>query len=298
MVRGVSTVRVTARGPFSLVAGARFLEGFAPAAHEAAAESGHLHIAAVPDGESRAAAVCVRETAEGVELEIGGAADAYAAREQVVRMLSLDLDAEEYPAVGARDPAVGALQAAHPGLRPVQFPSPFEAAVWFVLSQRARMSQAATVKRRLREELGEAVEICGERRVAFPAPEVIADLGEVAGVPARKREVMRGLARAALEGTFDGARLRALGGEAAVVELERLDGVGPFTAQGVVVRGAGEPDLLATAEPRLRQAAALAYGLAEAPSSRDLVARAGAWRPFRAWVTVLLRLALDDSRRA
>jgi len=32
------------RGPYSLAAGARFLEGFAPAAHEAAAE-GHLHLA-------------------------------------------------------------------------------------------------------------------------------------------------------------------------------------------------------------------------------------------------------------
>jgi 3-methyladenine DNA glycosylase/8-oxoguanine DNA glycosylase len=297
-VRDVSSVVVTPRGPFSLAAGARFLEGFAPAAHQAAAVSGHLHVAVVPDGESRAAAVCVRETDRGVELEIGGAADAQAAREQVVRMLSLDVDAEAYPAVGERDPAVGALQAAHPGFRPVQFPSPFEAAGWFVLSQRARMSQAAAVKRRLRDELGEAVEICGERRVAFPAPEVIADLSEVAGVPARKREVLRGLARAALDGAFDGARLRALGGEAAAAELERLDGVGPFTAQGVVVRGAGEPDLLATAEPRLRQAAALAYGLAEPPSSEDLIARAEAWRPFRAWVTVLLRRALEGSRRA
>ena len=109
--------------------------------------------------------------------------------------------------------------------------------------------------------------ICGEERVAFPAPGVIAELEGLAGLPERKLATLRALAQAALQGTLDGERLRALGGDAAVEELQRLPGVGPFTAQGIVVRGAGEPDYLATAEPRMARAAALAYGL-DAPARR------------------------------
>ena len=88
-----------------------------------------------------------------------------------------------------------------------------------------------------------------------------------------------------------------MGGEAAVEELQRLPGVGPFTAQGIVVRGAGEPDYLATAEPRLARAAALAYGL-DAPLAPEELARRGeAWRPYRSWVSVLLRLGVEDASR-
>ena len=94
----------------------------------------------------------------------------------------------------------------------------------------------------------------------FPAPGVVAELEGLAGLPERKLATLRALAQAAMQGTLHGEHLRALGGDAAVEELQRLPGVGPFTAQGIVVRGAGEPDYLATAEPRMARAAALAYG--------------------------------------
>ena len=120
--------------------------------------------------------------------------------------------------------------------------------------------------------------ICGEERVAFPAPGVVAELEGLAGLPERKLATLRALAQAALQGTLHGEHLRALGGDAAVEELQRLPGVGPFTAQGIVVRGAGEPDYLATAEPRMARAAALAYGSTprSRPTSWPAAARRGA----------------------
>jgi DNA-3-methyladenine glycosylase II len=177
----------------------------------------------------------------------------------------------------------------------VSFPSPFEAGAWFVISQRIRAAQGVALKARLCEELGERVAICGEERTAFPAPGVMAELEGVAGLPERKLATLRALAQAATEGALDGARLREIGADAAVDELQRLPGVGPFTAQGIVVRGAGEPDYLATAEPRMAGAAALAYGLDAPLSSEELTRRGEAWRPYRSWVSVLLRLALADA---
>jgi len=283
------------RGPFSLHSAISFLVGFAPAMHDRSGQVGHLHLAFVPDGERRAAGACVRSQDGEIVVEVSGAAEPGAAARQVERILSLDVDGSGFPDMGERDPAIGRLQARYPGLRPVSFPSPFEAGAWFVLSQRMQAAQAVALKARMTDELGERVQICGEERTAFPAPGVVAELEGLSGLPERKLATLRALAQAAAGGELDGERLRAMGGDAAVEELQRLPGVGPFTAQGIVVRGAGEPDYLATAEPRMAQAAARAYGL-DAPLAPDeLIRRGEAWRPYRAWVGVLLRLSLQDA---
>ena len=53
----MTSFELVPQGPFSLGASAAFLEGFSPAAHRAADERGHLHLAFVPDGEEAAAGV-------------------------------------------------------------------------------------------------------------------------------------------------------------------------------------------------------------------------------------------------
>jgi 3-methyladenine DNA glycosylase/8-oxoguanine DNA glycosylase len=285
---------VEARGPFSLEEARRFLAGSGPAGHTAEPRAGHLHIAVVPDGSDVAGGACVRAEGARVTIDTFGAADPEATRRQLERMLSLDLDARGFAAVAERDPVVGGLRERHPGWRPVSFASPFEAGTWFLLSQRTRMREAAAIKLRLSDELGEVVIVDGEERRAFPAPDRIAALDRFAGVAERKWANVRALAHAALEGRLDGERLRSLPPEEAVADLQELPGVGPFTAQGIVLRGAGAPDLFAPDEPRIAKAAAVAYGLAEEPARDELAKLAETWRPFRSWVQMLLRMALAE----
>ena len=187
-------------GPFSLEEARALPRGFGPAGHAAEPRAGHLHVAVVPDGSDVAGGACVRAGDGTVTIETFGAADPDATRRQVERMLSLDVDARGFAAVAERDPVVGGLRDRHPGWRPVSFASPFEAGTWFLLSQRTRRPQAAAVKLRLRDELGEVVTVDGEERRAFPAPDRIAALEWFAGVPERKWANVRALAHAALEG--------------------------------------------------------------------------------------------------
>jgi DNA-3-methyladenine glycosylase II len=219
---------------------------------------------------------------------------AAAIRSQVTRILSLDVDGSRFPAVGDRDPVVAGLQDRYPGLRPVGFWSPYEAAAWAVIGQRVRIRQAAVVKARMAQELGEPVSF-GDRVVhAFPAPQRLAGLDGFAGLSGRKPEWLRSLAHAALDGRLDTAHLRALPHDQALAELTRLPGVGAFSAELILLRGAGDPDHVPRHEGRLARAVALAYGLPRPPSEEEVRRLSENWRPYRTWVTLLLRARLED----
>jgi DNA-3-methyladenine glycosylase II len=282
------------RGPFSLAASAAFLEGFAPAAHRGA-EPGHLHLAFVPDGEEAAAGVCLRQPDTDVIGEAFGDADPAAVRDQVARILSLDVDGTGFPDVGRRDPVVGGLQDRWPGLRPVGFLSPYEAAAWALMVQRISIVQAARIKDRMTAELGQAVDVHGDLRHAFPGPARLADLDGYPGLTSRKVGYLRSLGEAAMAGRLDAARLRALPREQALAALKELDGVGDFSAELILLRGAGDPDHLPVHEPLLRRAVALAYGLDGQPDDARLTELAQAWRPYRTWVVLLLRVLLEET---
>lgn len=284
-------------GPYSLAASARFLEGFTPAAYEGDGEDG-LRFAFVADGyaEGEEWVLGVYVYSEGGKIlgEVFGEADVEVVRAQVARVLSLDVDGRGFAEVGGRDPVVGRLRARYPGLRPVCFYSPYEAAAWALIGHRVRIAQAAKTKARMAEELGQVVEVRGEPVFAFPGPSRLAELEAFPGLNVTKIERLRHLGLAALEGRLDAAYLRSLPVEEALEELKKLPGIGDFSAELILLRGAGEPDHLPTHEPRLGRAVALAYGLDGPPVAEELRRIAEDWRPYRTWVSLYLRAMLEE----
>ena len=285
---------LTPLGPYSLAASARFLEGFAPAAYDGGGV-GYLRLAFVADGEDEVVGVYVYEEDGVVVGEVYGGADVEVVRRQVARILSLDVDGRGFPAVGGRDPVVGRLRERYPGLRPVCFYSPYEAAAWAIIGNRVRIVQAARIKASMARELGPVVEVRGERRHAFPGPSRLARLEGFPGLFGRKAEYLRRLGEAACEGKLDASYLRSLPVGEALEELTKLPGIGPFSAELILLRGAGQPDHLPTNEPRLGRAVALAYGLEEPPTAEGLAEIAEGWRPYRTWVALHLRAALEET---
>ncbi len=190
---------------------------------------------------------------------------------QVRRILSLD-DGEDFAAIGARDPVIDGLIREQPGLRPVLFASPYEAASWSVLSTRQAARVAARVKQRLAQELGDSG--------AFPLPQRIAGADELPGVSGERARRLRAVAEAALGGRLDPAELRRLPPDEALGALQRIRGIGPFFASLILVRGVGAPDYLPLEVPRVREAAMRAYGLTELDDAR-FESLAEPWRPYR-----------------
>ena len=276
-------------GPFSLAAAAEFLAGFPPADRADAAGGAGLRLAFLRDAFDGAAGVSLRERDGVVHGEVAGAGSPGAVRAQAARILSLDLDGSGYAAVGERDPVVGELQRARPGLRPVLYPSPYEAAAWAIVSARIRGPQAVAVRRRLATEHGEPVEVDGEALATFPAPERLLALREVRGLTGEKVTRLHAVAEAALAGRLDAEALRAMDAGEALAQMREIRGLGPFLAELVLLRGAGAPDVLPAHAPRIRAAVAAAYALPEPPGDEQLAAIAEGWRPYRSWVCLLLR---------
>ena len=205
------------------------------------------------------------------------------------RVLSLDADGAGFAAVAARDPVVGELRARHPGIRPVLFPSPYEAAARAIIGHQLPVRQAAAITARIAEAHGVAVDLAGHGLFGFPAPERLAALPPVRGLAARKVEQLRGLGEAAAAGRLRSARLRALPRDQALADLQQLPGIGPFSAELVMLRGVGEPDAFPRTEQRLHRAMTAAYDLGAAPDLAALEAVAERWRPYRNWAGLLLR---------
>lgn len=291
----MTRLRITPKGPFSLEASTRFLEGFAPAAFEGAQRPDHLHLAFPVEGAWKSTVgVCIRQTSKTVAGEIFGDTDLALVRHQIVRILSLDVDGSGFPAVGKRDRVVGALQRSYAGLRPVLFWSPYEAAAWAIIGHRIRITQAARIKQRMAQVLGEEVVVHGEHLHAFPSPQQLASIDSFPGLFARKVEHLHGIAKAANQGLLDAQRLRSLSRRDALTELKRLPGIGDFSAELILVRGAGDPDHFSRSERRLHGAMADAYDFQAVPAIERLADIAEKWRPYRSWVSVLFRTELED----
>lgn len=279
-------------GSFDLAASARFLEGFTPAARpDAGARAGELRFAFPSAPSWRPVGVIVRQERPDAPVfarAVGDPSDVDSAIAHARRILALDVDGSGFAEVGERDPVVRELQRSSPGLRPVAFHSPYEAACWTILSQRVRMTQAAAIKDQLAQRLGTPVDVDGATLTAFPDPTTLLRQPHVPLVPEVKSDRLKAVAKAALAGELDAGLLRGLPIGEALDRLRRIPGIGAFSAELTLLRGAAHPDAFPTAERRLQEELTRAYRL-DNPTQADFEHVAEAWRPYRTWVSFLFR---------
>ncbi len=239
-----------------------------------------------------ATALVSRRTPGLVSVEVDAAVeDAPTVVRQACRILSLDVDGSGFPAVVAGDPVLARRVRAGPGLRPVLFGSPFEAACWAVVCHRLRVAQADALVRRIAEHRGRTQRVGGREVLCFPAPQDLGGLDSAYGLSGVKRRRLEAIAEAALAGELDAARLRALPVDVALEAVRRLPGIGPFSAELVVGRGAGHPDLFPNSESHLVAALRRHYDTDDA----GVAAAADLWRPYRGWASFFFReVSIDE----
>jgi DNA-3-methyladenine glycosylase II len=118
------------------------------------------------------------------------------------------------------------------------------------------------------------------------------------GLSLPKARYVLALAAAVLDGTMDFDAMRRLDDEAASGALQRMKGVGRWTAETYLLFCEGRLDFLPAGDVALQQALAFADGVEQRPGEAELYARAEAWRPYRGVAAHLLWRYYGGVKRA
>jgi DNA-3-methyladenine glycosylase II len=119
-----------------------------------------------------------------------------------------------------------------------------------------------------------------------------------AGLSWRKVATLRDLAGRLSDGRLDADALSRLPDEEFVAELTTVPGIGPWTAQGVLLVALQRPDVVLPGDLALRKAIRTAYELDHLPSQQEVLDIAEKWRPFRSLATGYLFAAAFDAASA
>jgi AraC family transcriptional regulator, regulatory protein of adaptative response / DNA-3-methyladenine glycosylase II len=150
-----------------------------------------------------------------------------------------------------------------------------------MLGQQITVSAAARLAGRIVAAHGERLaEPDGDLTHVFPEPQALAtaDLTSL-GMPRTRAAALSAVANAAMADPhlFDATR----GLEDAVRRLRSIRGIGERTAQYLALRQLREPDAFPAADIGLKRAMEIREG--RGTSSSELLGRANAWRPWRAY---------------
>jgi AraC family transcriptional regulator, regulatory protein of adaptative response / DNA-3-methyladenine glycosylase II len=221
-----------------------------------------------------------------------GAADARAAHDAALRMLGLRTDprAFERRIVAAGD---GRLIQRRAGLRVPCSASLWEGLVWAVIGQQINLPFACALRRDLITLRGDCA---GGGLRAHPTPAAVADL-DVADLRAlrfsgRKAEYLIGLARAIAGGELRLDELEHAHAPAVEARLLALRGIGPWSAQYVLMRSLGFADCVPAGDAALTLALQRYFDLEERPDAAragQLMERFAPWRSlatFHLWQTL------------
>jgi AraC family transcriptional regulator of adaptative response / DNA-3-methyladenine glycosylase II len=195
-------------------------------------------------------------------------------------LFDLDADLEAIGAHLAQDPRLAPLVARRPGLRVPGAWDGFELAVRAILGQQVTLQAGRNLASRITAACGAQLEDDGDLVRAFPTPEqlVDADLGMI-GMPGARIAALKALAATAVANPHLFEQAASL--DEAVARFRALPGIGEWTAQYIALRALREADAFPAADIGLMQGYA---GDSEPrPTPKELLARAEAWRPWRAY---------------
>jgi AraC family transcriptional regulator of adaptative response / DNA-3-methyladenine glycosylase II len=280
---GWLTLRLARRDPFAATPLLTFLAARAVPGIEEAITGGYSRALRTTGG----AAMVTLTPARGhvlLRVRLDDLADLADVVRRCRRLLDLDSDPEAVVAGLRRDPLLGRLSAALPGMRVPGSAEPFETAVRAVLGQQVSVVAARTLAGRLVARHGEPVSApaAGVTHL-FPAPDRLAEADlDGLGVSGRRIESIRALSRAVAGGDLDLA-----GGDPGRFEsvLAGLPGFGPWTRAYIAMRARGDPDAIPVSDLGLRRAL---ERLGQPADPRSVAQRAEAWRPWRAYAALHL----------
>ncbi|WP_438444956.1 DNA-3-methyladenine glycosylase family protein [Gorillibacterium sp. sgz5001074] len=210
--------------------------------------------------------------------------------------LDLDTDIGEFLALCASDPILAPIADRNRGLRLIGVPSLLEALCWTVAGQQINLAFAYTLKKRLVETYGTRLEAEGREWRLFPGAQTLAAL-EPSDLQAlqftrSKSETLLRVARLIAGGELSKEALLLEGMSRAEPALTSIKGIGPWTANYVMMRCLRHPDAFPLTDVGVHHAIRRRLGRTEKPSLQEVEELSAAWSPWRAYATFYLWASL------
>ena len=234
----------------------------------------------------------VRDAGGTLQLRLHGIATVslIAVVQRVRSLFDLDASISDVHSVLARDPGMKRWLRQKPGIRVPGAWDGFELTVRAILGQQVSVKAATTLAGRIAARYGEKVDVSveGVPRVPdrlFPGPEKLKRARlETLGIIGSRARSIRAVAKAASVETicFDAAQ----DPDAFAETLQLIPGIGDWTAQYVAMRALKNPDAFPAGDLGLLRAFDEDGGERMKPA--ELLRRAEAWRPWRAYAALLI----------
>jgi DNA-3-methyladenine glycosylase II len=178
------------------------------------------------------------------------------------------------------------------GFRPILTASVFEAAAWAIIGQQVTLHFAFMLKSRIKRLVDRSISVDGETQYLFPTAEDIANLKyqELRSIQlsGRKAEYLLDFSRLVSSGDLDLENMGRLDYETAYEKLISIRGLGPWTANYILLRGTGHADAFPIGDSGINRAVRTLYGLHEKPDTDFLLQLGEKWRPYRSLASFYL----------
>lgn len=231
---------------FRLDLAVQLLHRFSPGLIEAF-ENG-VYRRALPGGEAPRIFSAVQSTPTVIDVAITGASPGEddEAAEFAARLFGVYVDLAAFEQAARRVPWLAPLVAAQRGLKPVRYPTLWEACVNAIVFQSVSLHAASAVLGRMLTRYTRGVDDGEHTLRPFPLPRQIAqaDPAELKsfGLSTAKVVALQATALAIEDGRLDEVNLAALSTPDLTAELRTHRGIGPWTAAIIAMRGFGRLD--------------------------------------------------------
>ncbi|HSH00264.1 MAG TPA: DNA-3-methyladenine glycosylase [candidate division Zixibacteria bacterium] len=210
----------------------------------------------------------------------------------VRRTFSLDLDLRDFYRALAPHGKLAPMATSLRGLKPTLTDTVLDAAIWAIVGQQVTLSFARILRARIFSAYGRAVDWRGARIHLTPQPERLAraSLKKLRSLQLseNKARYLKELAGLIAKGSLNLEQLREMEHDSALERLLALKGIGPWTANYILMRGAGRLDALPVGDAGLNRALVKVFNLSERPTSEKATALAEPFRPYRSLFTLYL----------
>jgi DNA-3-methyladenine glycosylase II len=222
--------------------------------------------------------------------------DTKKAKNLVNLLFSLDLDLNPFYSIANNDKIMAQLTRKLWGLKTPTTPSVFEALVDSIIEQQISLKVANSLRNKLIKRFGHTLRLEEDLYYSYPTPQRLASVSIAGfrdcGLSMRKAEYIKGVSAIIAEEKLNLEKLKKYeNSEHIIAELDKIRGVGVWTAEFTLLRGMQRLDALPADDLGLRRVISRYYCQGRAISSSEVRQVARNWSKWKGLAAYYLVVA-------